>query len=131
MRAFPPNIKHLNIVLRTLLSIIRNWMKAFRKFWKIRRAAFQIFGNWKIRKISNEWCQIVDFLSSQTVTVEHEAYCTNTLGSILVRVAIRLFDPSKITSLGSGAHPKQAKQANNQFFALFLRNLFCQMWNWF
>ena len=128
MRAFPQNCKHLNIVLYCNNIKIRNWKKAFRKFWKIRRAAFQIYGNWKIRKISNEWCQIVDFLSSQTVTVEHEAYCTNTLGSILLRVAIRLFDPSKITSLGSGAHPKQA---NNQFFALFLRNLFCQMRNWF
>ena len=57
MRTFPKNFMHLNIVLRTSLRRIRNWKKAFRKFWKIRRAVFQIFGNSKIRKVSNEWCQ--------------------------------------------------------------------------
>ena len=54
MRTFPQKYKHLNIVLRTFQSRIRNWKRAFRKFSKIRKAAFQIFGNWKIGKISNE-----------------------------------------------------------------------------
>ena len=38
---------------------IRNWKRAFRKFFKIRRGIFQIFGNSKIRKFSNEWCPCV------------------------------------------------------------------------
>ena len=50
MCAFPKNFKHLNIVLYCNTIKIRNWKKAFRKFWKIRRAVFQIFGNSKIFK---------------------------------------------------------------------------------
>ena len=50
MRGFPKNNKHLNIVLRTLLSKIRYWKKGFWNVWKIRRAIFQIFGNSKIQK---------------------------------------------------------------------------------
>ena len=42
MRTFPKNIKHLIIVVRTLISKIRNWKRAFRNFWKIGRRRFQI-----------------------------------------------------------------------------------------
>ena len=33
---------------------IQNWKRAVWKFWKIGRAIFQIFGNWKIRRFSKE-----------------------------------------------------------------------------
>ena len=55
MRTFPKNIKHLNIVLRTLVSKIRNWKRAFRNFWKIGRRRFQIFEYSNFWKKSNEW----------------------------------------------------------------------------
>ena len=53
-RTFPKNIKHLNIVLRTLVSKIRNWKRAFRNFWKIGRRRFQIFEYSNFWKKSNE-----------------------------------------------------------------------------
>ena len=40
--------KHLN-------NEILNWKKAFSKFWNIGRAIFQIFGDWKTRRFSNEF----------------------------------------------------------------------------
>ena len=60
MRTFPKNIKHLNIVLRTLVSKIRNWKRAFRNFWKIGRRRFQIFEYSNFWKKSNEWTQWVN-----------------------------------------------------------------------
>ena len=53
MRTFPKKFKHLNIVLRTLLSKIGKFEDIFSKIWKIRRAVFQIIGNSKIRKFEN------------------------------------------------------------------------------
>ena len=35
MRTFPKKYKHLNIVLHTFQSRIRNWKRAFRKFGKV------------------------------------------------------------------------------------------------
>ena len=38
-----------------------NWKTVFRKFWNIGQAIFQNFGNWKIRRFSNEWSDCVKF----------------------------------------------------------------------
>ena len=53
-RTFPKNIKHLNIVLRTFQSRIRNWKRAFRKFGKFEERSSKFLEIRKLEVISNE-----------------------------------------------------------------------------
>ena len=55
MRTFPQKYKHLNIVLRTFQSRIRNWKRAFRKFGKFEEQSSKFLENRKLEAISNEW----------------------------------------------------------------------------
>ena len=54
MRTFPPKYKHLNIVLRTFQSRIRNWKRAFRKFGKFEERSSKFLEIRKLELISNE-----------------------------------------------------------------------------
>ena len=54
VRTFPKNIKHLNIVLRTFQSRIRNWKRAFRKFGKFEERSSKFLEIRKLEVISNE-----------------------------------------------------------------------------
>ena len=55
MRTFPQKYKHLNIVLRTFQSRIRNWKRAFRKFGKFEERSSKFLEIRKLEVISNEW----------------------------------------------------------------------------
>ena len=59
MRTFPQNIKHVNIVLRTFQSRIRNWKRAFRKFGKFEERSSKFLEIRKLEVISNECTQCV------------------------------------------------------------------------
>ena len=54
MRTFPKKYKHLNIVLRTFQSRIRNWKRAFRKFGKFEERSSKFLEIRKLEVISNE-----------------------------------------------------------------------------
>ena len=55
MCTFPQKYKHLNIVLRTFQSRIRNWKRAFRKFGKFEERSSKFLEIRKLEAISNEW----------------------------------------------------------------------------
>ena len=54
LRTFPKKYKHLNIVLRTFQSRIRNWKRAFRKFGKFEERSSKFLEIRKLEVISNE-----------------------------------------------------------------------------
>ena len=54
MRTFPKKYKHLNIVLRTFQSRIRNWKRAFQKFGKFEEQSSKFLEIRKLEVISNE-----------------------------------------------------------------------------
>ena len=54
IRTFPPKYKHLNIVLRTFQSRIRNWKRTFRKFGKFEERSSKFLEIQKLEVISNE-----------------------------------------------------------------------------
>ena len=60
MRTFPKKYKHLNIVLRTFQSRIRNWKRAFRKFGKFEERSSKFLEIRKLELISNEWTQWIN-----------------------------------------------------------------------
>ena len=56
LRSFPKNIKHPKIFYICNNSEIRKFEDGFSKFWKIRKAIFQILEYSKNWKRLNEWC---------------------------------------------------------------------------
>ena len=59
LRTFPKNIKHLNIVLSTLVVKLENSKTAFRKFGKFEERSSNFLENRKFEDFSNEWCHSI------------------------------------------------------------------------